>query len=180
MDISKRFIDLSQVSYPVFKLGTEKPQREGTVLFYLKHMVEDGVDSHTISIVDDTSIDKPSLSQRRLLLMREGVPLKKIRSAVFFLGDLIKLAYSKAWFIDSSGLLFTYNKSRMTSLLCKPISKIMPMKSGGAIIEVEGIRYKTLHTPRNTSKYAGILQDGINTILYGIYEEPFKNTVRKI
>ena len=56
------------------------------------------------------------------------------------------------------------------------------MEAGGSIIEVEGIpsRFKTLYTLRKDELYAGILKDGFEYILYGVYKEKHKDTRREI
>ena len=64
----------------------------------------------------------------------------------------------------------------------KKIKAIIRIKTGGAIIELEGIptRFKTLYTPSNSIQYGGVLVDKMGYILYGLYLEKQKDTVRKI
>lgn len=171
-----------EIHYPVFKIGIYRPQQEEGIVFLLWHTTEDGVDNFNLKIVDDTNIDKPSLAQRRLQLLKLGEPVKKISKAVFFLGDLIKLADSRTWFIDSNGIVFKYTKTKFIKLQFKKIKAIIQIKTGGAIIELEGIhtRFKTLYTPSNTVRYGGVLVDSMGYILYGLYTEKLKDTVRKI
>lgn len=158
------------------------PQQEEGIVFLLWHTTEDGVDKFNLKIVDDTNIDKPNLALRRLQILKDNGPLKKINKAVFFIGDLIKLADSKTWFIDSNGLVFKYTKTKSVKLQFKKIKAIIRIKTGGAIIELEGIptRFKTLYTPSNSIQYGGVLVDKMGYILYGLYLEKQKDTVRKI
>ncbi len=111
-----------------------------------------------------------------------GVKLKKLNNAVFFLGDLIKLATPKLWFIDNKGLIFQYTKSRKIRLQFKKIKAIHPIKAGGAVIEVYGIasRFKCLYIPTKGETFAGILMDGLSPILYGLYTEQHTDTWRMI
>ena len=99
---------------------------------------------------------------------------------MFFLGDLIKLAKPTLWFIDSKGSLFQYKKSIAMKLIFKKIIKVLATNSG-YILELDGIetRFKCLYAPKD-KKYAGILKLGHTSILYGVYDEPYKETRRKI
>lgn len=178
-----RPINLKEICFPVFKLGSIKPQTEEGIVFYLSRLIDDGTDVTSIKIVDDTSIEKPTLGLRRLELYKQGIPLKRIPYAIFFLGDFIKLATSTTWFIDNNGRVFNYKKSRFVKLVFKKIKNIHNILSGGSIIEVEGIpsRFKTLYSPTSRVKYAGVLMDGISSnILYGLYIDKPKDTKRKI
>lgn len=135
-----------------------------------------------VSIVDDTNIPEQTLSRRRLRAKAQGTALYPLRRAIFFLGDFIKLAKRGYWFIDSNGKLFTYNKVAKAKLSFHKIKKIIPSKSTGSLIEVEGIphRFKTLYIVKNSMRYAGILSRGHTHILYGVYEQKYKDTWRLI
>jgi hypothetical protein len=133
-------------------------------------------------IVDDRTIDKPTLAIRRLEIMKLGGPLKKLSSACFFLGDLVKIAKPNIWFIDSIGQLFQYKKVNNSKLVFRKIKNIIPISTGGSIIEVEGIhsRFKCLFKPNENVRYAGILELSMAHILYGLYDEQPKDTRRKV
>lgn len=165
-------MNLAEISFPVFMLGYEKPQIEEGILFFFR--------SGKLRIVDDTNIKLPTLAARRLQVMRDGGELHKINTAIFFLGDFIKISKPTIWFIDSNGKLFNHKKSASMTLIYKKISKVIPTNSG-YIIEVEGIesRFKCLYAPSGKT-YAGILKSGSSYILYGLYEEPYKESRRKI
>jgi len=62
------------------------------------------------------------------------------------------------------------------------ISTPQPIKTGGAIIEVENIstRFKALYTPESANRYAGILNYGKSLILYGFYSQEHSKTWRRI
>lgn len=172
-------IGLDKLSFPVFKVGNE-PIVEGGVTFFIQSGVDINYDSYKLRIVDDKNIKQPTLAKRRLLLKEQGAPLASLGKAVFFIGDLIKLANSKTWFIDSSGVLFNYTKSKYVPLECFKIDNVIPIPSGGAIICANGSRYKTLYAPRASDQYVGLLKLGIGYILYGVFEEPFAKTKRMI
>lgn len=172
-------IGLESITFPVFKVGNE-PIIEGGVTFFLQTGRGEEYDNYKIRVVDDLNIKQPTLAKRRLVMKEAGTPLAKLSKAIFFAADLIKLANSKVWFIDSKGRLFNYRKSKYVPLTCHKVDAIMPIPSGGAIIVVNGVRYKTLYTPRTTEKYAGMLNLGLAKILYGLFEEPFEPTRRMI
>lgn len=174
---------MSQVSYPVYRVGLEKPEiKDGVIYYHYKLEKDDKVDT-VIKIVDDKSVEGDTLGKRRLSLLKDGMPLAKIGMAIFFLGDLVKIAKPKMWFIDSKGTLFNYKKSNKAKLVFKRIVRKIPIPTGGTILEVEGIpsRFKCLHKPLNEENYAGILMlNGMSPILYGLYDRKYDSTWRMI
>ena len=114
--------------------------------------------------------------------MSQGTKLAKVGQAIFFLGDLIKLATPNTWFIDSAGKLFNYVKKTRAKLHFYEISKNIAIPTGGAIIEAKGIvtRFKSLYSPGPYEKYVGLLQFGKSLILYGFYEQKPEDTWRLI
>lgn len=183
MESLTRPINLSQISYPVFKLGDSQPTTIDDVVIYARqYLLESGEEIHKYYVVDDKSIPAPTLAKRRLKLMAMQVNLKKLGKAVFFLGDLVKLANPSTWLIDSTGLVFQYKKSERAKLSFKKITKIHRIQTGGAILEVDGIatRFKCLFAPRATEQFAGILKIGLSYVLYGVYDTKHDDTWRMI
>ena len=174
---------MTDLHYPVFRLGVDSPVVEnGIVLYMYQHVNDDGTTYNTYRVVDDTNLPGATLPLRRLKLLHMGVKLKKINRAIFFLGDLIKIATPKTWFIDSSGKLFKYAKATRVSLEFRKITKVMPIQSGGAILEIQDIntRFKTMYIPKSTERYAGVLKYGMSYILYGVYDQKYDSTWRMI
>lgn len=174
---------LSQISFPVFQLNTNNPVVENGVIMYIRStLTEDDIIKHEYQIVDDKTVEGDTLAKRRLKLYIAGVNLKPIKRAIYFIGDLIKLATPKMYFIDSKGLLFKYSKTRTVRLVFRKITKVIAIPDGGAILEIQGFpnRFKCLYAPRREERYAGVLVDKISAILYGIYTEKYDDTVRKI
>ena len=163
----------------MYKLEKLKPVEEAGVVAYVRN--------DQLYIVDDTNIDKATLGERRLQLANQNFETKqfnlyKLKNAIFFLGDLIKLATAGQYFIDSAGLVFNYKKTTIVPLIFKKIKQIIPIKTGGAIVEIEDIpsRYKCLYMPVD-KHYAGLLElSSREYILYGLYATPQKATRRKI
>lgn len=179
-------MNLSEIAFPVYLLKKSKPTEDLGITFYGKETYtedEEGgiIITPSIQVVDDITIEGATLAARRLRLKAIGVPLFKLSKALFFLGDFIKVSSPTQWFIDSNGKIFTHTKSTRASLVCQKITNIFPIASGGAIIEVEyAHRYKVLFTPDPKLKWAGILTQGRQHILYGLYEEQFDETWRLI
>ena len=152
-------------------------------LFYAYSEHEkDGTVKDIVQVIDDKSVEGSSLAMRRLRLKDSGTTLAKLKHAVFFIADMVKLSKNGTWFIDSEGTLFEYKKSKRVPLVFRPISQIIPMKHGGALVEVKGLstRFKTLHAPTGLEKYAGLLLVGTAHILYGLYKDKLEDTVRMI
>jgi len=173
---------LNTISYPIFRIGVNKPQTDSGVIFhYYEKDTEEGTIA-SLRIFDDINLPQQSLALRRLYLITQGAKLAKIGQAIFFLGDLIKLATPNTWFIDSAGKMFNYEKSTRAKLQFYEISKNIPINTGGSIIEAKGIitRFKSLYSPSPYQKYVGLLHFGKSLILYGFYEEKPEDTWRLV
>lgn len=167
---------LQKVSFPVYHLD-EKPVEENGVLYLLFKNKE-------LHIIDDKNIEEATLGLRRLNIKANNpeVKLYKLTKAIYFIGDLIKYTKSKQWYIDSLGYCFLYEKTALVPLVYLPIEKIIPIKTGGAIVTVKTLpqRFKCLYTPKNVS-YAGLLKiSNSQYILYGLVNKKEKNSWRKI
>jgi hypothetical protein len=177
-------MNLEKITWPVFRLSEREPQRDNGVVYYATEYTDLDTDEHTgtLRVVDDRNIDKPTLSRRRLELLAQDVKLFPIRKAIYFLGDLLKLAKSTTWFIDSNGQLFKYTKSQRAKLLVRKITKVLPTEGLGAIIELEGIphRFKTTFKPDADAEYAAVLKTGMSYIFYGIYKDKPNETWRLV
>lgn len=178
-------IRLTDIHYPVFRLGVNKPEVSGGLIQYVEQTLDEatGYSDYVYRIVDDKTQPGDTLAKRRLHMLKIGYKLKKIQRAVFFLADLIKLATASTWFIDARGVLFNYKKTKSYPLYFKKITKIIPMKTGGCIVEVEGIsnRFKSMYPPIEGQMYAGILKfENTSDILYGFYNEQHDKTRRHI
>lgn len=167
-------MNLKKIVFPVY-LVTKPISRIGTSLVFINAKEE-------CQYLDDTSVEGSSLGMRRLKL-QETKNLVKLSNALYFLKDVIKLSGHTTQFIDSAGLLFNYTKSKMVDLEFKTITKVIPIITGGALLEVDGEfpRYKILYAPNDFEKYIGLLRISPKVyIVYGLYTELYKNTRRKI
>ena len=164
---------LEKIVWPVFRLGEKEPQRDDGVIYYATEYSDLDTSEHTATfrVVDDKSVAGDTLSRRRLRLAVDNVPLFPIRQALYFLGDLLKVAKPTTWFIDSQGQLFQHQKSTRAKLIIKKIKNVFPTTGLGAVIELEGIpqRFKTVFKPSADMQYAALLQTGLTYIFYGLY-----------
>lgn len=168
-------MQLKEIVFPVYKLGN-KPEQDNGIIYYTKAN-KDG--ELYLQIVDDKSIEGSTLARRRLLIENK---LFKLKLAIFFIGDLLKIVKPNMWFIDSMGKLFNYTKSRSVPLVCCEILEVHRVL-GATVLELKGIpgRHMCLYPPTELQKYAGVLKLGAHTyILYGLYEQRFKETKRKV
>lgn len=172
-------MNLSNVSFPIYYLGKEKPEEVNGILFYIR--VDDNGE-YVYYIIDDKNLPGNTIGKRRLQI-DENVKKFSLRKAIFYIQDLIKITHSLTWFVDNNGKLFSYKKSKVVPLIFKRILKVIPNRVGGAILEIEGLptRFKTLHIPPVEHKYAGMLKlSPLSYILYGTYDRKYKDTTRKI
>lgn len=124
-------------------------------------------------MVDDSNLSQTTLGLRRLAMKADGVDLFPIRTAIYFLADLVKLAKSTTWFVDSSGRVFQYEKNTRAKLQTKRIKQILPADGLGCVVELEGIssRFKSMQRPSEHQSYARVLRLGMGFIFYGFCEE---------
>lgn len=175
---------LEKIAWPVFRLGEKEPQRDNDVVYYATEYSDLDTYEHTATfrIVDDRSVAGDTLSRRRLKLAVDNVPLFPIRQAIYFLGDLLKVAKPTTWFIDSEGQLFQHKKTTRAKLTVKKIKNVFPTTGLGAVIELEGIpqRFKTVFKPSADMQYAALLQTGLTYIFYGLYADKPQESWRLI
>lgn len=177
-------MDLAKVHWPVFRLMDEKPIVSGTRVLYSRLRLDNDTGKFTTieKVIDDTSVPGATLGARRLVLSSKKIKLLKIKKAVYFLADLVKIAKANTWFIDSSGYVFQYKKSTRCKLVCKKIVNIHPGKVTGCVLELDGIhsRFKAMRSPEPHEMYAGVLLHSSGYLLYGIYEHKFEDSWRMI
>ena len=157
----------------MFRLGERKPiQQEGLVFYFTEYVDNDNVASGNMRLVDDTSLSGKTLGLRRLQLTAQQHKLFPIRTAIYFLADLVKLAKSTTWFIDSSGRVFQYEKNTRAKLQTMAIKQILPADGLGCVVELVGIssRFKSLQRPSEYQHFARVLKFGMGFIFYGFCE----------
>ena len=179
-------IQLQTINWPVFRLGERQPLQHDGVAYYSSEYIEDTdselVVSHTLRVVDDCNLTGATLGKRRLELKLSGTDVFPLRTAVYFLADLVKLAKSTTWWIDSSGQIFQYKKSTRAKLTTHKITQVLPAGGLGCVIEVEGLvtRFKSISRPQPQQQYAAVLSFNKVVLLYGFIDAPIKETWRLV
>lgn len=178
-------MNLSDIAFPVYNVtGFQAPETVSGISFTtVESYNEETEQSKTrIRILDDKNIQEPTLGKRRLKLLMKGVTLHKLNRGIFFIGDFIKLATPRKYFIDSNGIIFQHKKNISAKLEYRNIKNIIPIKTGGALLEVEGIphRMKCLFMPKEDEKVVGVLKMPQSYILYGLYTEKYEPSWRKV
>ena len=170
----------------MFKIGIHEPQIDNGLVFYYSekevHTENEDIKVFKYKILDDRNIPYDTLSRRRLVLKSQEAPLAKLTNALYFLGDLIKLADRKTWFIDSAGSIFRYKKSNRARLTFHKIENLITIPTGGVIVQVDKLttRFKALYPPQPDKTHVGILTFQKNHILYGFYDQHYDSTWRMI
>lgn len=184
MDILSKHTELTKIVWPVFKLGEKQPiLKDGLLFYFTEYIDESNISSGNLRIVDDRNLSQQTLGLRRLVLKTsQDTKLFPIRTAIYALADLIKLAKSTTWFIDSSGRIFQYEKNTRAKLTTKKIKNVLPASGLGCVIELEGVshRFKAMIRPRDEQSYARVLQLGMAYILYGFCDEHKADSWRMI
>jgi hypothetical protein len=166
---------LSEAVFPVYRLLNSKPSNIDNVIFYAK---VNSKGEEVAEVVDDKNISGPTLSSRRLHIKNPFI----IKEAIFYYGDLLKIAKKGVWFIDSKGALFTIEKTRTVPIIYKKIRNVERIV-GATIIEVEDLpgRYMSLFPPEREEEYAAMLKIANHSyLLYGFSTHIHKNIHRKI
>ena len=155
----------------MFRLGEHEPRQESGVVYYYTHYVDElNSETATVRVVDDASIPGATLGMRRLRLKADPkVTLFTVRTAIYFLADLVKLAKSTTWFIDNSGRVFHYEKTTRAKLTTRKIKQVLPAAGLGCVFELQGLssRFKAMQRPGENQHYARVLQLGMAHIFYG-------------
>lgn len=157
---------LQTIHWPVYQLP-RKPDIEGKLV-----TIDD-------KVIDDTSIEGNSLGKRRLHINKPY----KLHNAIYYVKDMVKLSSGTTWFIDSTGFYFKYTKTKMVQLVFKKITKVIPILTGGALLEVanNNPRFKVMYAPNDQELYAGLLRFSPYVyVLYGLYDKQYKDTRRKV
>lgn len=174
MDTLQKLTQLREIAWPVYKLGDKKPVVDGDlVYYYTEYATQTNELSIVLKIVDDKSVPQPTLGRRRLILSQDSsLKLFPIRTTIYLLADLIKLAKASAWFIDDNGQVFQYKKQTRAKLTTHKIKQVLPASGMGCVLEIRGItqRFKSLCHPTDYQTYAVLLYINKSYIFYGLSE----------
>lgn len=155
----------SSIAFPIYPLPSSNWERADGLLF---------VDE---IVVDDTNMRGETLGVRRLQTSFEVLPLKK---AILDFTGMIK--QSNNVFIDSTGVPFIYQKTKMLPLRYKKIKRI-DRKVVASVLHLEGEKHplKIIRPPEPGRSWAGVLYyQGLPWKLYEYSEKFQKDTRRKV
>ena len=156
----------NKITFPVFPLISSN------------YIVADGLVTIDGLLVDDRNMEGESLGRRRLMTPYENLfPLKR---SVNNLVGIIKR--SKSFYIDSTGLIFAYEKTKWVRLKYRKIAKIVP-KDKASLLFIH--RWKSSfiipRPPPDEVRYVGILHLHEEPwLLYDYATTQLKDTRRKI
>lgn len=156
---------ISSIVFPIYPLPSSNWESADGLLFI------DG------KVVDDKNMRGETLGTRRLQTSFELLPLKK---AVLDFTGMIK--QSNNVFIDSTGIPFIYQKTKMLPLRYKKIKHI-DRKVVASVLHLEGERHpiKIIRPPESGMTWAGVLYyQELPWKLYEYSEESKKDTRRKV
>jgi hypothetical protein len=158
--------DNEKITYPIFPLPSSN---------WLK---ADGLVTIDGLILDDKNMDSSSLGHRRLMTPYKSLfPLKQAAH------NLISLVKSgKKVFIDSKGLLFIYEKTKIVKLRYKKIHKIVKKEKASLLfIRQSKIPFIIPRPPTDEMSHVGILYlDNDPWLLYEYAASQLTDTRRKI
>lgn len=170
---------LKDLRFPVYRLPSE-PSEENGVRFFetLSHLTGDT----SITVVDDLKIKKPTLGLRRLALRKKNIKLFNFKTAVYTIGDMVRLnTESSTMWLDSEGKLFKLPKSTMYKIEFRKITNIY-QKVGYVILVLEGEvqRFRSVYGPPSSHYGALILVNGHTRLFYGYALPEAKVRRRKV
>lgn len=164
-------LDLSKLKWPIYPLPEYYQLHQDLVGSYVLNYKDNKL------YVDPTSIEGPSLARRRLNLADNK--LLRLKSPLYSYVDIINSPHKR--FIDSSGRIIRYQKTRAAKLSYYKISSFEET-TVGYVINVQGLHCKFFmnRAPQLHEKYAGILHVGRGFVLYSLEAEKLKDSYRKI
>ena len=162
---------LSDAVFPLFALRSyTKMYSEGNAI-----LIET---PNNTWILDDKDLEGEYLGERRLRIRKEyRYPLTK---ALFTIEEVIRCKTNK--FIDSSGELITYKKSKFYTIYCKEVKSIEQLDSWNYRISIVGIKpiiYESYNCPKDP-KYCLLVKLPNGYIVYGFTDEDVGTFRRKL
>jgi len=163
--------DFSDIEFPIFSI-TSSYKRIWDELNVKYIQTESGT-----YILDNMNLPGETLGERRLHI-KTG--LRYIpRKAYYNITQLIKS--NNKTYIDSTGCVFTYKKTRMVPLKYYKVMDVVSTEEGCTLL-IKGINFKIRMNCREAYNinYVGVLETDMGYILYDTSETKLKDTRRKI
>lgn len=163
----KRFKDIKNIRFPVYKIHSKDWYRQDGVLF-----IDDG------RVLDDTNMPGETLGVRRLQCGRTD--LYNIRRAYKDFSSMLQSKHKL--FIDSNGMPFVYERTINSPLIHHTIKRIDP-KETHSIVWLTNIPYPMSipRPPYGDARYARVLYyKGSPWMLYDFVTERGKDSYRRV
>lgn len=162
---------LGNLLYPVFPLRQyNKLYKEDNAI-----IIETVYNTY---ILDDKNLKGNTLGERRLRIAKDyRYPLSK---PLFSLEEVMRSKAKK--FIDSSGFITSYTKSKFYKITCKEILSVDKIGGYTNILDIKGIGLIAYESFKDISdpKYCLIVKLGIGYLVYGFTDEKVKDFRRKL
>ena len=161
---------LGKINFPIYLLSSDNISYVDGLVF---------VDS---LVVDDRNMSGNTLGIRRL---QSPIPLKKLHPLKKSLKDpvaLVKMPGNKSY-IDTSGTIFTYQKTLFTTVHSKRIKKVVIKEGVGSVLHIcgESETFILARPPEDKYSWASIIYVGkFPWLVYGFSEEQEKSRKLKI
>ena len=163
--------DFSDINFPIFAI-TPSYKRIWDDLNVTYIELDTGV-----YILDNKNLSGNTLGERRLKIQTglRYVP----RKAYYNITQLIKS--KNKTYIDNTGCVFTYKKTRMVSLKYYKVMDVVSTEEGCTLL-IKGINFKIRTNCRDaySIKFVGLLETEMGYILYDTSDVKEKDTYRKI
>ena len=166
-------IALNEITFPVFALRSfEKIFKEDNKIFVIGTIVNEAL------ILDDLSYDLPF--PRRRLQIPENVKYK-INKSYMNISQFLKTKTCKRTFIDNTGLIFKYTKTKIVKLTYHKILQAIRNEEIGIILIIQNIDIPlTVSSLEPIKEYVGLLHYCGGYIIYEYTSEKKKDTWRKV
>jgi len=161
--------NISLIKFPVYQLPKERSE----------YYWQDGILWHINGkVFDDTNQLGDTLGMRRL---RTSHKLARLNKSIHNIAQFIKQAGTKK-FIDSNGLVFTYEKVSYERLKSYKIKSVIN-KSNLCVVHLHGIETPFIlrESPGVGAVYASVLNfEGHPWLIYQYTDESLKDALRKL
>lgn len=172
-------LDLSKIKWPIFPLHRDSVVTKDSHYVYIRHS-----DSDEIKILDILNPNIKSLAIRRLKYDKSVIlfkkPLFKLKNPIFRFSDIFHALNTTNKFIDNTGLIFTYIRTKYYPLIYHKIEKFIEVPVG-YLVKVKDIHCKFLinREPRLEEHYIGLLHIDKGYVLYELSDSK-KPTTRRM
>lgn len=173
-------LKLSDVNWPIYPLPKNTSFREYNGLKLAK-----GPTTEEWKLLDAPNLPQATLGLRRLNYRSaptlENYALFKLSLPIYRYSDIFQYINSTNLFIDTSGKIIDYTRSRYVPLVYHKIKKFIEVE-GGYTIYVEDIHMPLFlnREPTLEDRYVGVLHIGRGYLLYSTEPTILPNTRRMI